>query len=214
MTGYEPVALPLSYGPLRQRAVHGKPSVARKVASIYPASYTPRVRWFHLLVVASLVAPAARADLIDLSEGSRRPGKPPALVLRFEAGNDFAPYGYVGGCLSYLTESLFEIEAGAGGGFPGLQLGLAARRLFGERGSYVVTELALAGNTRVNRGSDADPLLNLEARQSRSSFWTSLGLGFEQRQGSFDLSVVGALALTTASLTPHFAIHGGVGFGF
>ncbi len=197
--------------------MHRKRSAAREVASIDPASYTPRVRSFHFLFLLSLagaLAPAARADLVDLSDSSRRPGKPPALVLRVEGGNDFAPYGYVGGCVSYLTESLFEIEAGLGGGFPGLQLGLAARRLFGENGSYVVTELALAGNTRVNRGSDADPFINLQAQQARSSFWTSLGLGFEQRQGVFDLSVVGAFALTTASLTPHFSFHGGVGFGF
>jgi hypothetical protein len=172
------------------------------------------VRSLVALLVCALFAAAARADVIDLSEGARRPGKPPSFVVRFEAGNDFAPYGYAGGCISYLTESLFEIEAGAGGGFPGLQLGLAARRLFGDRGSYVVTELAFAGNTRVNRGSDADPLLSLPAKQAQSSFWTSLGLGFEQRQGSFDLSVVAALALTTASLTPHFSVHGGVGFGF
>ncbi len=173
------------------------------------------MRSLPFLLVAALLSPAARADVIDLSEGSRRPGKPPALVLRLEGGSAFAPFGFLGGCLSYLTDGLFEIEAGAGGGFPGLQLGFAVRQLFGERGSYVVTELALAGNTRVNRGADnADALLSLEAKQSQSSLWTSLGAGFEQRQGVFDLSVVGAIVLTTASLTPHFAIHGGLGFGF
>ena len=168
-----------------------------------------------LLLAVLLSAAGARADVLDLTDSTRHQGKPPSLVLRVEGGSEFAPYGYVGGCLSYLTESLFEFELGAGGGFPGLQLGLAARRLFGDRGSYVVTELALAGNTRVNRGADsADPLLNLQATQSQSSLWTSLGAGFEQRTGVFDLSVVGAIVLTTASLTPHFAIHGGLGFGF
>lgn len=168
-----------------------------------------------LLLAAALFAAAARADVVDLSQGGGRPGKPPALVVRAEGGTDFAPYGYAGGCISYLSESQFEFEVGAGGGFPGLQLGLAARRLFGDRGSYVVTELALAGNTRVNRGQDtSDPLLSLKASQSQSSIWTSLGAGFEQRVSAFDLSVVGSIALTTASLTPHFAIHGGLGFGF
>ena len=184
------------------------------VARFGPAGYTARVRLLLVLLV-TLLAPAARADILDLSEGSRRPGKPQPLVLRLEGGNAFAPYGYVGGCISYLTDSLFELEVGAGGGFPGLQLGLAARRLFGDGGSYLVTELALAGNTRVNRGADdANALISLEAKQSRSSLWTSLGAGFEQRQGVFDFSAVGAVVITTASLTPHFQIHGGIGFGF
>ena len=166
-------------------------------------------------MVLGLLSFGARADVLDLGEGGSRPGKPPPLVVRVEGGTAFAPYGMVGGCISYLTESQFEFELGAGGGFPGLQLGLAARRLFGDRGSYVVTELALAGNTRVNRGQDtADPLLSLQASQSSSSIWTSLGAGFEQRVAAFDLSVVGTIALTTASLSPHFAIHGGLGFGF
>ena len=173
------------------------------------------MRSLPVLVVALVLAASARADVIDLSEGAQRPGKPPTLVVRAEGGSAFAPYGYVGGCISYLTSGLFEIEAGAGGGFPGLQLGLAARQLFGDRGAYLVTELALAGNTRVNRGADsADPLLSLNARQSESSLWTSLGIGFEQRQGALNVSVVGAIVLTTASLTPHFALHGGLGFGF
>jgi hypothetical protein len=185
------------------------------VARLGRAGYTPRVRSLPFLLIVSLLAPSARADVLDLSEGSRRPDKLQALVLRLEGGNAFAPYGYLGGCVSYLTDSLFEIEVGAGGGFPGLQLGLAARRLFGDRGSYVVTEIALAGNTRVNRGADsADALLSLQAKQSQSSLWTSLGGGFEQRQGAFDFSVVGAIVITTASLTPHFGIHGGVGLGF
>ena len=173
------------------------------------------MRTLILLLAATLLASAARADVVDLTQGSRRDIKPPTLVLRAEGGSAYAPYGYAGGCVSYLTDGLFEFELGAGGGFPGLQLGFAARRLFGDRGSYVATELAIAGNTRVNRGADnADPLLSLQASQATSSVWTSLGAGFEQRQGGLDLSIIGAIVLTTSSLTPHFAIHGGIGFGF
>lgn len=168
-----------------------------------------------LQLLALLLTPlAARADVVDLTPHARRSLKPPALVLRFEGGNAFAPYGYVGGCVSFLTESLFEFEAGAGGGFPGLQLGVAARRLFGDDGSFLVTELNVAGNTRVNRGEDANPLLSLQAAQARSSIWTSLGAGFEQRGDVISFSAVASVVLTTASLTPHFAVHGGVGFGF
>jgi hypothetical protein len=166
------------------------------------------------LLVLLLTPLAARADVVDLSPHSRRSLRPPALVLRLEGGNAFAPYGYVGGCVSFLTESLFEFEAGAGGGFPGLQLGVAARRLFGDDGSFLVTELNVAGNTRVNRGEDANPLLSLQAAQAKSSIWTSLGAGFEQRGDVINFSAVASVVLTTASFTPHFAVHGGVGFGF
>ena len=165
---------------------------------------------------AAALSPAlASADEIDLTPRSRHSNKAPSLVIRAEGGSPFAPYGLVGGCISYLTESQFEFEAGGGGGFPGLQLGFAARRLFGEDGSFFATELALAGNNRQNRGADsADPQLSLDAKQSQSSFWTALGFGFEQRQDHFSLSLIGSVVFTTASLTPHFAIHGGLGFGF
>ncbi|MCA1827704.1 MAG: hypothetical protein ABR567_17670 [Myxococcales bacterium] len=160
-----------------------------------------------------LVPSVAYADVIDLSE--RRSGRPPSWVLRAEGGTEFAPYGFFGAALSWLTESGFEFEGGAGGGFPGLQLGFAARRLFGGGGSALVTEIALAGNTRVNRGaSDADRYINPQAATAKSSLWTNIGIGFEQRQDFFDVSVVACLVFTTASLTPHWAIHGGVGFGF
>jgi len=169
------------------------------------------VRILALLVV---IPAAALGDEVDLSP-RRGSGRPPQLVLRAEAGNDFAPYGRIGGAVSWLTESQFEFELGAGGGFPGLQLGFAARRLFGDEGQFFVTEIALAGNTRVNRGaSDADRYLSASAAQTQGSLWTDLGLGFEQRTDLFDLSVVGSLVLTTASLTPKFCFHGGVGFGF
>ncbi len=160
------------------------------------------------------VASAAMADEVDLST-RRHEGAPPTYVLRAEAGSEFAPYGYAGAALSWLTESGFSFEFGAGGGFPGLQLGLAARRLFGDGGSYLVAEIAVAGNTRVNRGaSSADRYLNAAAASANGSVWTDIGVGFEQRQDFFDLSIVGSMALTTASFTPHWAVHGGVGFGF
>jgi hypothetical protein len=166
------------------------------------------------LALLCIVSTAALADEVDLSQ-RRGPDRPAPLVLRIEAGNEFAPAGFVGGVVSWLTESQFEFELAAGGGFPGLQLGFAARRLFGDEGQYLVTELALAGNTRVNRGaSDADRYLNAAAAQAKGSVWTDLGLGFEQRTSFFDLSAVASLVLTTASLTPKWCLHGGVGFGF
>lgn len=167
------------------------------------------------LFIVALLPSFARADELDLTPRSRRTNKPSSLVLRAEGGSAFAPYGFVGGCLSYLSESQFEFELGAGAGFPGVQFGIAARRLFGENGSFFATELALAGNNRVNRGADdANPLLNVDAQKSRSSLWTSLGFGFEQRQDNFSLGIIGSIVITTASLTPHFSIHGGIGFGF
>ncbi|TMA31608.1 MAG: hypothetical protein E6J88_03720 [Deltaproteobacteria bacterium] len=158
------------------------------------------------------VPSVAYADLVDASE--RRAGRPSSWVVRAEGGSAFAPYGYAGGALSWLTESGFAFEAGAGGGFPGLQLGLAARRLFGEGGSYLVTEIALAGNTRVNRGASEAERSFGGASLTRSSLWTDIGFGFEQRQDTLDVSVVGCIVFTTSSLTPQWAIHGGVGFGF
>lgn len=184
------------------------------MAAAQPEAYAARVRTFALLLAALLLASAARADEVDLSS-RRGPDRTPPLVVRLEAGNEFAPAGLVGGVVSWLTESQFEFELGAGGGFPGLQLGFAARRLFGDEGQYLVTELALAGNTRVNRGaSDADRYLSANAAQTKGSLWTNLGVGFEQRSSLLDLSVVGSLVLTTASLTPKWCVHGGVGFGF
>ena len=181
------------------------------MASAQPEAHTSRVRTAALLLL--LLPAVAHADLVDLSE--RRAGRPSSWVLRAEGGSAFAPYGYAGGALSWLTESGFAFEGGAGGGFPGLQLGFAARRLFGEGGGYFVTEIALAGNTRVNRGAtDAEHTLNTAAALNRSSLWTNIGVGFEQRQDLFDVSVVGCIVFTTSSLTPHWAIHGGVGFGF
>ncbi len=107
------------------------------------------------LAVLLLLAPAAFADEVDLTPRSRSEHKPASLVVRGEGGTAFAPFGYLGGCISWLTASKLELELGAGGGFPGLQLGIAARQLFGERGGYLLLELAIAGNTRVNRVADS-----------------------------------------------------------
>lgn len=178
--------------------------------------YSSTVRTPALLLALLLFPVAAHAGgEVDLTPRARNRTRPPKLVLRAEGGNEFAPYGYAGGCLSYLTDDGFQFELGAGAGFPGLQFGFATRRLFGSDGSYFLFELYLAGNPKVNRGaSDADLQLNAQAKTASSSLWTSVGGGFEQRLGWFDLSLAGGLVLTTASFTPHFSVHGGLGIGF
>ena len=169
------------------------------------------VRLLALLLVPSL----ALADEVDLTRGSRRrdDSRVPTLVLRAEGGNEFAPFGYVGGCVSWLVGPHNALELGAGGGFPGLQLGFGARQLFGDQGQFLLAELSIAGNTRVDRGHP-NPLLNAAAVGQSGSLWTSLGIGFEQRSDVFDLSVAADIVFTTADLSPHWSIHGGVGFGF
>jgi hypothetical protein len=175
-------------------------------------SDTTPVRTIALLLA---VAPSlALADVIDLSRATPRDrGEPPALVVRAEAGNQFAPFGYLGGCISWMIDAHDVLEFGAGGGFPGLQLGFAVRRLFGEGGQFIFAELFLAGNTKVNRGVE-QPSGPTAATRATSSLWTGLGLGFEQRTGLVDVSLAGNIVFTSTSLTPHWAIHGGVGFGF
>lgn len=161
----------------------------------------------------ALVPSLTLADEIDLSRASARgdPGAAATWVVRAEAGNDFAPYGYVGGCVSYLLDPHDVLELGAGGGFPGLQLGFAARRLFGEGEQHFLAELFLAGNTRVDRAADNQATLPGERK---SSLWTGLGFGFEQRSGLFSLSVAGNIVFASTSFTPHWSVHGGVGIGF
>jgi hypothetical protein len=181
------------------------------VACAHSQGDTAPVRTLALL--AGLFPSLAFADVIDLSREARRDrGEPPSLVVRAEGGNEFAPYGYVGGCVSWMLDPNDVVELGAGGGFPGLQLGLAGRRLFGEGGQFLFFELFLAGNTKVDRGVDkSSPQVN---PAGNSSLWTGLGFGFEQRSGFFDLSVAGNIVFTSTSLTPHWAVHGGLGFGF
>ena len=72
---------------------------------------TAQVRTLALLV--ALVPSLAFADEIDLSRGSRRDrGEPAKVIVRAEAGNEFAPYGYLGGCVSYLLDANDELELG------------------------------------------------------------------------------------------------------
>jgi hypothetical protein len=184
------------------------------VACAHHEGDTAQVRTLALLV--ALVPSLALADEIDLSRGSRRDrGEPAKFILRAEAGNEFAPYGYLGGCLSWMIDPNDELELGAGGGFPGLQLGFAVRRLFGEGGQYFLAELFLAGNTRVNRGLDKNSAqINAEAAGANSSLWTGLGMGFEQRTGFVSLSVAADIIFTSTSLSPHWSVHGGLGVGF
>ena len=165
------------------------------------------------LALLLLAATPVLADEVDLSQGSRRTGEPARIVLRAEAGNEVAPAGYVGGVVSWLAGPHNAFEFCAGGGFPGLQLGLGIRQLFGDDGQYLLAEIALSGNTRVNRGNP-NRLVNAAAVGAQSSLWTSLGLGFEQRGDLLDLSVAADIVFTTADLTPHWSVHGGVGFGF
>jgi hypothetical protein len=173
------------------------------------------VRTLALLLV--LAPSLALADEVDLSHGRFRDdnARPPRVVLRLEGGNEFAPFGQLGGCLSYMTDPHDELEIGAGGGFPGLQLGFAARHLFGDGPQYLVAELFLAGNTRVDRGRDRNlQQISVLAANSQNSLWTGVGLGIEQRVDFYSFSVAGNIVFTSTSLTPHWSIHGGVGLGF
>jgi hypothetical protein len=173
-----------------------------------------------LALLVALTPALALADEVDLSRGNPRGDDfhAPRLVVRLEGGNEFAPYGRIGGCLSWMIDPNDELEFGAGGGFPGAQLGFAVRRLFGlgeASGQNLLAEIFLAGNTRVNRGADqSSAVVNAAASGSNSSLWTGLGFGFEQRQDFYSVSVSGNIVFTSTSLTPHWSLHGGVGFGF
>jgi hypothetical protein len=162
-------------------------------------------------LAAAFVPFAARADVVDLSQGGRRGGndRPPAFVLKLDGGTDTAPFGRVGGVLSYLNEAaLTEIEAGVGAGFPGTQLGLSVRKLFGEGGDYFVVELSLAGNTKTVRGRD---VLN---PAKGSHVWSNLGLGFEHRLGVYSFGITGGATFISFSQTPQAFAHAALGFGF
>jgi hypothetical protein len=160
----------------------------------------------------ALVCNAARADVVDLSGGARRRSAGGSgLLFRLDFGNAFAPYGYVGGAIGYMSEGLFGIEAGAGAGFPGLQLGVSLKKLFGEGGSYLATELTFAGNTKVARGGNTGVPTATSASQN---IWTSLGLGFEQRVGRVSVGTILSLAFTPSDSQAHFGVHGGIGYYF
>ena len=171
-----------------------------------------------LALLAALAPSLAFADEVDLTRGTGRTSSEPAtLVVRAEGGNEFAPFGYVGGCISWMLDPNDVLELGAGGGFPGLQLGFVGRRLFGFNeagGQYIVAELFLAGNTRVNRGVDQNAPPSTIQANGNSSLWTGLGFGYEQRSGFLDLSVAGNIVFTSTSLTPHWSLHAGLGIGF
>jgi hypothetical protein len=172
-------------------------------------------------VKIALVAPAiaalflfstsAHADVIDLSGGARRrTTSATGFTLRADFGNAFAPYGYAGAAIGYMTEGLFGFEGGAGAGFPGVQLGFSLRKLFGEGGTYLATELSIAGNTKVARGGTGLP----SAQSASQNIWTSIGLGFEQRVGHFFLGTTIDLAFTPSDSQAHFGLHGGIGYLF
>ena len=154
-----------------------------------------------------LLAPPARADVEDLSPRARSSDQtPPTLVLKAEGGSNFAPYGNAGAALSYFNDwSGSELEAGAGAGFPGLQLGFALRKLLGERGDFFASELSVVYNSRVTRG--IDPL----NPGSGTHLWLNLGVGFEHRAGWLDFGVTGGLTLIGFSQTPQGFVRGGVG---
>jgi hypothetical protein len=165
-----------------------------------------------LLGITLAGAFAARADVVDLSRGGSRDAVDVSgFSMRAEFGNDFAPYGLVGAALSYLTATGTAFEVGAGAGFPGVQLGLGLRQLFGGRGFNVAVELTFAGNTKQQRASN----VIVSAADTSRYIWTSLGGGFELRPGGpFTASVIGALAFTPADGAAHFGVHGGIGYYF
>jgi len=160
----------------------------------------------------ALFCTSARADVVDLSGGSRRSTLGSSgMSLRADFGNAFAPYGYAGGAIGYMTEGLFGFEGGVGAGFPGLQLGFSLKKLFGERGSYLATELTIAGNTKVKRGGNTGVP---NATSTSQNIWTSIGLGFEQRIGHFGVGTIIDLAFTPSDSTAHFGLHGGIAYYF
>jgi hypothetical protein len=134
--------------------------------------------------------------------------QPATWVLRAEGGTNLSPFGNAGASISWLSHAAdLELEAGAGAGFPGLQLGFALRKLFGERGDFFVSEIALGYNQRLNRG--ADPL----APGTGAHVWLGLGIGLEHRAGWLDLSVTGGLAFPGVTQTPVGYARAGVGVG-
>jgi hypothetical protein len=158
----------------------------------------------------AFAATPTHADVVDLTSGARRSsGRPGALVIKAEGGSAYAPFGYLGGAISYLNEgALLELEAGAGAGFPGVQAGLSVRKLFGEVGEFFLFELSVAGNSKVSRGTNPlDPTKGTHV-------WTNLGIGFEHRAGLFSLGLSGGASFLSFSQTPAAYVHGGIGLAF
>lgn len=155
---------------------------------------------------------AARADVVDLSRGSRRgDSELGGFSVRAEFGNDFAPYGLVGAAFSFVASTGTAFEGGLGAGFPGLQLGANIRQLFPTGGGFnVAVELGLAGNTKQQRASN----VVVTGGDTSRYIWTNLGGGFEMRPGPFTISAIAALAFTPADGEAHFGLHGGIGYYF
>ena len=155
---------------------------------------------------------AARADVVDLSRGgSRRDSELGGFSVRAEFGNDYAPYGLIGAAVSWMAATGTAFEAGAGAGFPGVQLGGGIRQVFPTGGGFnIAIELTLAGNTKQQRASN---VIVTGADTSRY-IWTNLGGGLEVRSGPFTASAIAALAFTPADGSAHFGFHGGLGYYF
>jgi hypothetical protein len=166
---------------------------------------------FGLLV--SCVTSAARADVVDLSKGSRRGDDSDlgGFSIRAEFGNDFAPFGLVGAAFSWVAPTGTAFEAGVGAGFPGVQLGGGIRQLFATGGGFnVAIELGIAGNTKQQRASN----LVVTGGDTSRYIWTNLGGGFELRPGPFAVMAMADLSFTPADGAAHFGVHGGVGYYF
>ncbi len=172
------------------------------------------------LLLAGLLLPlTARADVVDLSNTERsRRMTIPTFALRAEGGSEYSPYGMFGGVASFFTGNALggaEIEVGGGVGTSsdkgrGVQLGLALRQLFGEGGDYFAFELSIAANTAKELGYDP-----AAGHLQASRYWSSLGVGFEHREGFLSLSLVAALSFAASfDFVPHPMVHGGLGFAF
>jgi hypothetical protein len=153
---------------------------------------------------------AARADVVDLTGGGSRRTGGGGLSVRAEFGNDYAPYGLVGAAISYLTAPGLALEAGAGAGFPGVQLGLGVRQLVPiGGGTNLAIELSFAGNTKQQRAGRIVTAAGLSRY-----IWTNLGGGLEFRSGRVTMSAIAALAFTPADEGTNFGFHGGLGYLF
>jgi hypothetical protein len=154
---------------------------------------------------------AAQADVVDLTRGrGRGESELGGFSIRGEFGNDYAPYGLVGAAISWAAPTGTALEAGAGAGFPGVQLGGGVRQLFATGAGFnIAIELTLAGNTKQQRASNV-----VVGADTSRYIWSNLGGGFELRPGPFTASIIASLAFTPADGTAHFGVHGGFGYYF
>jgi len=160
-----------------------------------------------LAIALALSSSGARADEEDLTDASR-PGSihPSTLAVLASGGSNFAPYGTIGGALSYFNEAIEgEVEVGAGAGFPGVQVGVNLRKLFGANGDYLVFELGLGYNHAILRGVDPGTV------SSGSHAWTNLGLGYEHRAGWFVFGFSGGVSFSGFSQTPSAHVRASAG---